>query len=57
VVVQVRGMSDRADAAALTLAHGSLVVMENACQHRYVHCVPREPQVPLIFRDKNQSRD
>ena len=54
----VRGMSDKTDTAELTLANGSLVVMENLCQHKYVHCVPREREVSegrinLTFRCKH----
>ena len=50
-------MSDRSDGAALTLANGSLTIMENICQHRYVHCVPREQgcvegRINLTFRCK-----
>ena len=41
----LRGMSDREDCAAITLASGSLTIMENECQLRYVHCVPREQEV------------
>jgi len=54
----LRGMAERTDTAELTLASGSLTVMENLCQHRYVHCVPREQSVHggrinLTFRCKH----
>lgn len=58
----LRGMTDREDSAALQLANGSLTIMENVCQHRYVHCVPREQDVSagrinLTFRCKHKVTD
>ena len=52
-------MTKRQDCAAITLANGSLTIMENECQHRYVHCVPREQEVSegrinLTFRCKHE---
>jgi alkylated DNA repair dioxygenase AlkB len=38
-------VTKRQDCAAITLANGSLTIMENECQLRYVHCVPREQEV------------
>ena len=55
----LRGMTSREDCAAITLANGSLTIMENECQHRYVHCIPREQDVAegrinLTFRCKSE---
>lgn len=55
----LRGMTKREDNAAITLANGSLTIMENECQHRYVHCIPREQDVAdgrinLTFRCKHK---
>ena len=41
----LRSATDREDSAWVALANGSLMVMENLCQHRYVHSVPRDPAV------------
>lgn len=42
---------------SLNLAHGSLVVMENVCQLKYLHCLPKmaavkEGRINLTFRCK-----
>eukprot|EP00392_Amoebophrya_sp_AT5.2_P005243 g5252.t1 len=39
----LRSVSAREDRMTLRLKDGSLLLMENLCQHRYVHCVPRAP--------------
>lgn len=56
----LRSVQDREDRVWKTLRHGSLLIMENLCQHRYVHCVPRDPNVPsprlnLTFRVTEQE--
>ena len=33
------------DRAWISLGNGALLLMQNLCQHRYVHCVPRDPKV------------
>ena len=48
------------DRATLSLANGSLVVMENVCQMRYLHSVPKEGDVTegrinLTFRCKSEG--
>lgn len=54
---QTDGVRDR---VSLTLRSGSLLLMENACQHRYLHTVPKEPEVTegrinLTFRCKKRE--
>ena len=49
-----------ADRAALDLASGSVVFMENVCQREYLHAVPKQPDVTegrinLTFRCKTES--
>lgn len=51
---KVEGPQDR---AVLDMPNGALVVMENICQHEYLHSVPRQPSVEegrinLTFRCK-----
>ena len=53
----LRGQNDKTDQADLVLENGSLVIMENECQHKYVHCIPKEKDVAdgrinLTFRCK-----
>lgn len=48
------------DRATLSLANGSLVVMENVCQMKYLHSVPKEGDVTegrinLTFRCKSEG--
>ena len=43
----LRGMSDREDCAAITLASGSLTIMENECQ---VLCRPAAPCCLFLYR-------
>ena len=45
------------DRASIKMQPGSLVLMENVCQHHYLHSVPREPEIQegrinLTFRCK-----
>ena len=51
------GMRDR---ASITMSHGSLVIMENVCQLKYLHSVPKEMEVldgriNLTFRCKKEG--
>ncbi|CAD7959202.1 unnamed protein product [Amoebophrya sp. A25] len=51
----LRSVTQREDRLHLRLHSGSLLLMQNACQHQYVHCVPREkgcksPRLNLTFR-------
>ena len=53
------GVNDRAN---LTMANGSLVIMENICQHKYLHSVPKESDVTsgrinLTFRCKDKDSE
>jgi len=53
------GVQDR---ASITMTNGSMVVMENICQHLYVHSVPKESNVTegrinLTFRCKTKETD
>jgi tRNA G10 N-methylase Trm11/alkylated DNA repair dioxygenase AlkB len=52
-----QGVHDR---ASFDLVNGSMVVMENICQHQYVHSVPKQPEVTsgrinLTFRCKEHT--
>ncbi|KAL9185091.1 hypothetical protein ACHAXT_002868 [Thalassiosira profunda] len=57
----IRSKTDGArDRASLQMANGSLVVMENACQWKYLHSVPKEGDVTegrinLTFRCKKDT--
>ncbi|VEU39051.1 unnamed protein product [Pseudo-nitzschia multistriata] len=59
----VRSQTDgRRDRATLQLRSGSLVVMEPVCQTKYLHSVPKEPEVTtgrinLTFRCKDFSKE
>jgi alkylated DNA repair dioxygenase AlkB len=54
---KTQGVQDR---AALPLTSGSLVIMDNVCQLRYLHSIPRENdasdgRINLTFRCKEES--
>jgi alkylated DNA repair dioxygenase AlkB len=52
----VRGSSDRQDSADIVLANGSLTIMENLCQHKYVvhcSCTPPSSRFPLFAPSTN----
>ena len=54
---KTNGVQDR---ASLSLQSGSLVIMENVCQHKYLHSVPKEADVTegrinLTFRCKDTT--
>mmetsp|Transcript_5192 Transcript_5192/g.10677 ORF Transcript_5192/g.10677 Transcript_5192/m.10677 type:complete len:734 (-) Transcript_5192:8-2209(-) len=49
------------DRASVTMTNGSMIVMENVCQHEYVHSVPKETSVEtgrinLTFRCKQENQ-
>jgi len=51
----LRSTTQRDDRIWCTLENGSLMIMESLCQHRYVHCVPRDDKcksgrINLTFR-------
>ena len=53
------GVNDRAN---LTMTNGSIVIMENICQHKYLHSVPKESDVTngrinLTFRCKDKDSE
>eukprot|EP00928_Gymnodinium_smaydae_P070599 TRINITY_DN54406_c0_g1_i1.p1 TRINITY_DN54406_c0_g1~~TRINITY_DN54406_c0_g1_i1.p1 ORF type:complete len:750 (-),score=97.47 TRINITY_DN54406_c0_g1_i1:119-2368(-) len=54
--------SEVKDEVSLKLSNGSLLLMENICQHKYVHSVPSTTDVPaarinLTFRCKLEKTD
>lgn len=56
---KTQGPTDR---VSLDLGHGSLIVMENQCQHEYLHSIPRQSQleegrINLTFRCKTFTTD
>lgn len=61
--LQIRNkISGPMDRASLDMPNGSLVVMENICQHEYLHSVPKQPSVSdgrinLTFRCKSFTTD
>ena len=58
---QIRAKEHSAlDKATIDMEHGSLIIMENVCQERYLHCVPKQSEVTqgrinLTFRCKTQT--
>ena len=52
--------SNKDDTASFKMTNGSLTIMDNICQHEYLHSVPKEPKITtsrinLTFRCKKKG--
>ena len=56
----IRSQTVPTDRTIVNLTHGSLILMDNICQHTYLHSIPHQPSVTtgrinLTFRCKHET--